>query len=99
MTHDITPDLPASAKGGPQPPTLEFSDYDGDLAELELTEAQEREVLTYLWDMVKMTVDAGYGLDAASTVLSVIARELFAGMASDASSTTSSTTQEERTTP
>ena len=79
MTHDTTQDPSINRQGLPHPPTLEIADYQGDLAALEFSPEQEREVLEYLWHMVKTIVDAGYGLDAASTVLSAITREVFDG--------------------
>lgn len=79
MNQEPTQESGADGQGLPQPPALDVSEYHDDLAALELTPDQEREVLAYLWHIVKMVVDAGFGLDAASTVLTAICREAFEG--------------------
>lgn len=76
MTDEHTPVTP-STRGLPQPPTLDIEAYSEDLNGFELTDDEQREVLAYLWAMVKTIVDAGFGLDAASMALGAITRELF----------------------
>lgn len=77
MTTNHTHDGSANPQGLPQPPMLEIDDYRADLAGFDLSPEQASEVLQYLWNIVKMVVDAGYGLDGASLVLSAISREVF----------------------
>jgi hypothetical protein len=92
MNEETSQDSGAVGKGLPQPPALNVSDYQDDLAELELSPDQEREVLMCLWHIVKMVVDAGFGLDAASTVLTAISRQAFEGLPAP----DNSATQDER---
>ncbi len=75
MTYDTTDN--ARPKGPLKPPTLNPEEFREEFAGMGLTPEEEREVLEYLWHIVKTVVDAGFGLDAASNVLSAISQELF----------------------
>lgn len=79
MIQDPEPELPTHQPGVPQPPVLDVDEYRADLAELQLTPEQERELLECMWEIVKMIVDSQLGLDATSNVLSAVARKIFLG--------------------
>lgn len=62
-------ETPNSTEYGLPPPEPDIEDYRADMGEFDLSPEQEEELLQILWHIVKMTVDAGFGLDAASMVL------------------------------
>ncbi|WP_160828608.1 hypothetical protein [Nitrosomonas sp. JL21] len=50
-------------------PTLDYDIYRGDLADLKLTAAQENELLTILWDIMRMMVDLNLDMDAVHVLM------------------------------
>jgi hypothetical protein len=77
MTQEIQPQY-IVAKESPSP-ALDIEAYRADLAGCGLSAQQEAEILVGLWHIVKTVVDAGFGLDAASMVLTTITHQLFKG--------------------
>ncbi|MGE4069860.1 MAG: hypothetical protein AB7E72_01640 [Lysobacterales bacterium] len=73
------PSIPDTQSGSTlQPPTLDIDHYRQGLADTELSEEAQREILSFLWELARSVVDAGFGLDAASMVLGAATRQLFA---------------------
>lgn len=50
-------------------PVLDYDIYRGDLTDLKLTAAQENELLTILWDIMRMMVDLNLDMDAMQMVM------------------------------
>ena len=50
-------------------PTLDYDIYRGDLTDLKLTAEQENELLTILWDIMRMMIDLNLDMDALQIVM------------------------------
>lgn len=50
-------------------PVLDYDIYRGDLTDLKLTAEQENELLTILWDIMRMMVDLNLDMDAVQMVM------------------------------
>ena len=64
-----TEDDGASEYSALQPLRLDPEEYRDDLAEFDLTEEQQNQLLQTLWDMMSMMVDIGWGVDAVQMLL------------------------------
>lgn len=68
MNNNATKEIENKREAIPVP-ALDYDIYRGDLTDLKLTAEQENELLTILWDIMRMMIDLNLDMDALQIMM------------------------------